>query len=157
MMNLSYPSGLEIGHRYTKDRSLEALDDIQISLTRDSIMWKNIIKCKVDIDRLMGCGNNHNISLSGLTIGSSLQRFCNYWRGWISHQCQTSWSHGWSVTNQSIVWPISAGVLPVDRPEAMDLQSHAPLLCSERGQTLEILSQVINPTPIYRFSEGRMV
>ena len=39
-------------------------------------MWKNILKCKTDIGRLMGCGSNFNLSLTGLKGGSSLQRFC---------------------------------------------------------------------------------
>lgn len=62
-----------IRERYIHGR---ALHELTPSPSRDSFMWKAILKHKDEIGRQMYCGVDYNLSLVRLKLGSSLQAFC---------------------------------------------------------------------------------
>jgi len=57
--------------RYIKDKNL---DSILPSSTRDSIIWKSILKYKSEIGRLMECNTKYTLIFTTLKQGSSLQQ-----------------------------------------------------------------------------------
>lgn len=62
-----------IRERYIQGK---AFSDLIPSPSRDSTMWKTILKHRDVVGKLLICGSDYNLALIGSNHGSSLQNFC---------------------------------------------------------------------------------